>query len=344
MEVLGRRPDAEAVLLAAQAQSDYAELRRRVQAAGLLHKRPGRYAARSALTLGALFAGLAVIAATDWLPVRLAAVVFLAGVFGQVGFLGHDAVHQQISGRGPRNGTLGLMFYSLLLGVSVSWWRDDHTRHHAFANQAGRDPNLEIAGLAFTGEQARAKRGLSRLVMRRQAWLLFGLFLLEGFAGRVLSVRYLLRVRPVGAAREAALMGLHAGVYMTLFLWQDVAEGLVLALLHQMLAGLYLASVFAPNHKGMPVLAAGTTLDLLRRQTLTARNVRPGWLTDLAYGGLNYQIEHHLFPTMPRPHLAAARRIVRAFCEERRVRYHETGVLDSYREILRHLRTISATA
>ena len=57
--------------------------------------------------------------------------------------------------------------------------------------------------------------------------------------------------------------------------------------------------------------------------------MRPGWLTDLVYGSLNYQIEHHLVPTMPRSHLAAARRIVRAFCEERRVRYHETGVLDS---------------
>ena len=325
-------------------QSDYAELRRRVQAAGLMRKRPGRYVVRVALTVGALAVGLAVVGLAEALLVRLAAVVFLAGVFGQVGFLGHDAVHQQISSRGQRNGRMGLLFYGLLLGVSVSWWREDHTRHHAFSNQIGRDPNMEIAGLAFTREQARAKRGPGALVMRHQAWFLFGLFALEGFAGRVLSVRHLLRARPAGGAMEAGLMAIHAAVYFAVFLGQGVAEGLALALVHQLLAGLYLASVFAPNHKGMPILEEGTSLDLLRRQTLTARNVRPGWLTDLAYGGLNYQIEHHLFPTMPRSHLAAARRIVRAFCEERRVRYHETSVLGSYREILGHLRSVSATA
>jgi Fatty acid desaturase len=77
--------------------------------------------------------------------------------------------------------------------------------------------------------------------------------------------------------------------------------------------GLYLGSVFAPNHKGMPILSRDDDSDFLRRQVLTARNVRGGRLTDLLLGGLNYQIEHHLFPSMPRPSLRRAQPLVHAY-------------------------------
>jgi fatty acid desaturase len=78
-------------------------------------------------------------------------------------------------------------------------------------------------------------------------------------------------------------------------------------------------------------------MDFLRRQVLTARNVRAGLLTDEWYGGLNYQIEHHLFPTMPRGNLAQAQQIVRAYCAKHGVSYHETSMVQSYREILSFL-------
>jgi hypothetical protein len=58
----------------------------------------------------------------------------------------------------------------------------------------------------------------------------------------------------------------------------------------------YLGCAFAPNHKGMPILSHDDDSDFPRRQVLTARNVRGGWLVDFPRGGLNYQIEHHLFP------------------------------------------------
>ena len=89
-------------------------------------------------------------------------------------------------------------------------------------------------------------------------------------------------------------------------------------LVQQGLFGFYLGCSFAPNHKGMPILAAADKTDFLRRQVLTSRNVRGGWLTDLALGGLNYQIEHHLFPSMPRAQPAPAQPLVRAFCERAR--------------------------
>lgn len=111
-------------------------------------------------------------------------------------------------------------------------------------------------------------------------------------------------------------------------------------LVHQGLFGLYMGCSFAPNHKGMPIFGKDDKIDFLRRQVLTSRNIRGGRITDLALGGLNYQIEHHLFPSMPRPSLRHAQELVRAFCARHGVAYHETGLVDSYAQVLRHLHAV----
>ncbi|MFZ4284599.1 fatty acid desaturase family protein, partial [Streptomyces rhizosphaericola] len=80
----------------------------------------------------------------------------------------------------------------------------------------------------------------------------------------------------------------------------------------------------------------------LRRQVLTSRNVRGSLLTDWFLGGLNYQIEHHLFPSMPRPHLRLAQPLVRAHCRSLGIPYTETGLVDSYRQALTHMHEVGA--
>jgi fatty acid desaturase len=105
----------------------------------------------------------------------------------------------------------------------------------------------------------------------------------------------------------------------------------------QGLFGLYLGCAFAPNHKGMPVLSEQDNLDFLRRQVLTSRNVSGGWLVESLLGGLNYQIEHHLFPSMPRPALRRCRPLVRAFCAQLGLLYCEKGLTASYADVLRNL-------
>jgi fatty acid desaturase len=121
------------------------------------------------------------------------------------------------------------------------------------------------------------------------------------------------------------------------FLVLSPVQAVAFLLIHQGLFGIYLGCSFAPNHKGMPVLSEDKKLDFLRRQVITARNIRGGWFTDFALGGLNYQIEHHLFPSMPRPSLRHAQQPVRAFCEQHGIAYRETGFFASYAQVLRHL-------
>jgi len=120
------------------------------------------------------------------------------------------------------------------------------------------------------------------------------------------------------------------------------ATALVFAAIHQGVFGLYMGCSFAPNHKGMPTIAADEDVDYLRRQVLTSRNVRGGILTDVLLGGLNYQIEHHLFPNMPRPSLRHAQPLVRAYCEHHQISYTETSLLGSYTAALAHLHHLGA--
>lgn len=101
--------------------------------------------------------------------------------------------------------------------------------------------------------------------------------------------------------------------------------------------GLYMGSVFAPNHKGMPVLEKDELMGFMRQQIITTRNLKPHPITDFVYGGLNYHIEHHLFPNMPRNNLKKARVVVREFCRTHSLPYYETSVLQSQREILGYL-------
>ena len=112
--------------------------------------------------------------------------------------------------------------------------------------------------------------------------------------------------------------------------------------IHRGLFGTYMVSVFAPNHKAMPVLDRDSPLDFLSRQVLTSRNIAAHPITAFWYGGLNYQIEHHLFPRLPRNKLRAAQPIIRGFCRDQGIAYHETGVLRSYKEILQHLHEVGA--
>ena len=141
------------------------------------------------------------------------------------------------------------------------------------------------------------------------------MLLLEAVSLHVASVQALTRRAARRRSWERVLIRIHAVGYLTVvFLVLSPVKAVVFIIMQQGLFGLYLGCSFAPNHKGMPILDAADRSDFLRRQVLTSRNVRGGWLTDLALGGLNYQIEHHLFPSMPRPNLRRSQAMIEEFC------------------------------
>jgi fatty acid desaturase len=321
--------------------SEYSALLRQVKSAGLLDRRRGYYIVKMAATGVLLFGGWAVFIGLgdSWWQLLVAG--FLAFVFAQLGFIGHDAGHSQIFRTRRANYVVGLLHGNLGIGLSYGWWVDKHNRHHAHPNHEDKDPDVAIAALAFSRRQASAKRGLTRFVARHQRYLFVPLLMLEAVQLHAASIRALSQRGVRHRSWETVLLGVHIVGYLTLLLLVlSPVKALVFLVVQQAIFGLYLGLSFAPNHKGMPMLTAAEESDYLRRQVLTSRNVRGGWVVDYALGGLNYQIEHHLFPSMPRPSLRRAQAIVRSFCHQHGVAYLETSLFRSYAQALRHLHDV----
>ena len=173
--------------------NDYAELKRRIVALGLMNRQPGYYLVKFAITAGLLSAAVLalVVSGNDpWL--RLAEAAFLAFVVVQIGLLAHDHSHQQIVGAGRWNVLGGLLLGNLLMGVSRAWWRDNHDAHHAHPNDLGQDPNVNIIFLGCTAEQALSRPGWVQWIIRHQVALLVPIFCLEFFNMHQQSINYAL--------------------------------------------------------------------------------------------------------------------------------------------------------
>ncbi|MEV4105046.1 acyl-CoA desaturase [Nonomuraea sp. NPDC049649] len=323
--------------------SDFARLAAKISEAGLLDRRPVYYAVRGALVAAAYAGGWALFVwvGDSWLQLLVA--VVLAVVFTQVGFIAHDLGHRQIFRSRRTSETVGILVGNLGIGLGWGWWNTKHNKHHANPNHEDHDPDVSPAVIVWSEDQVGRSRGLPRFIAKRQALWFFPLLTLEAWHLHVASVKSVLK--PGGRRRgtEAALLLAHFVLYFgAVFAVLPVGKALLFLLVHQGVFGVYLGCSFAPNHKGMPVLTAEDKLDFLRKQVLTSRNVRGGFLVDVALGQLNYQIEHHLFPNMPAPNLRRAQPIVQRYCEEIGVSYLETGLFSSYGQALRHLHQVGA--
>src|ERR687889_706354 len=322
--------------------NQYVELKRLIKQRGLLDQQPAYFAGKSLFTLGLLAVGLTLLLILDNLWLQLLNAAYLAFVFVQLSLLAHDFGHRQFSFRTPwKNDWLTLILGNLLLGISRKWWIDKHNEHHGHPNQTDLDPDVDIPLLAFEEEQALEKRGFARFVVKYQAALIFPLSLLQAVSMLRSSVEFLAAKKAKSTLGEALTICAHLGLYLSLLFWVlEPLQALLFIAVHRGLFGTYMVSVFAPNHKAMPVLDRHSRLDFLHRQVLTSRNVIAHPITDFWYGGLNYQIEHHLFPSIPRNKLREVQAIVKGFCRAHSIAYHETSVLQSYREILQHLHEV----
>ena len=325
--------------------SEYAMLSRQIRQARLLDRRLRYYAAKIAVTAAALVASWAAFAliGDSWWQLGIA--VVLAVMFGQLGFLGHDAGHQQIFRSRKANYLLGVACGNLGVGLSFGWWTSKHNRHHAHPNTEDADPDIMIGVLAFSGGQAHAARGVRRLVFRCQAFLLFPMMFLEAASlhgASLRSVTHRIREHRPGqhGAWEAALLTLHAAGYLTaVFLVLSPVRAVLFILVQQGLFALP-GLLVCPQPQGNARPGGGRPYrfppppgaDLTQRPRRLA--------TDTAFGGLNYQIEHHLFPSMPRPSLRRAQPLVAAFCADRGLLFCQTSLLGSYAQALRHLSSV----
>ena len=323
----------------AAAGDEFRELLTLVRQSGLLVKQPAYYSRKMLLNLAMLVGAFLLIARFHNPWAQLCEAAFLAFVFAQLGFIVHDAGHQEIFSGPTWNEEIGLIHSNLLLGFSYSWWLNKHNLHHSSPNHVAVDPDVDIPLFAFTKEQAAGKHGLARLTVKYQHLCFFPLSLLEAFVLKHDSVLFLRRNRVAHPVIEVSALILHAcwflGLLCFLLGWRNA---ILFFVVQQMFLGLYLTLIFAPNHQGMPLLEGSKAVNFLREQVLTSRNIKNHPGVDYCTGGLSCQIEHHLFPTMPANKLRKVQEIVKSYCASHGVAYHETSLFQSFREVYRDLR------
>lgn len=331
---------------ARRAVTDYSALLDLIQAAGLMRRRHGFYVTKIALLVLAfagVWVGFAVLGA-DWAQVGIAAL--LAIVVTQVLFMSHDAAHRQIFRSGKANEWAALLLGAGLGGVSLGWWQTKHTRHHHAPNQIGKDPDIDSTVMRFYETGTATRNRTAAFLYARQGWWFYPLLVAEAVNLHAQSI-YTVAARRGVKHRwvEATLLVVRLGIYPAALFWL-LPWGMATTFLAVQLGatGLYLGSAFAVSHIGMPTVAKDNKIDFFRRQVLMSRNVSGGRTASYAMGGLNYQIEHHLFPAMPRPNLRLARPIVRAFCAERDIAYHEVPIYRAWAIVARHLNRVGLAA
>jgi fatty acid desaturase len=142
---------------------------------------------------------------------------------------------------------------------------------------------------------------------------------------------------------EIILLALNVVFWLT-FIFVLGWRGFGIFLASNVVGSIYFVTTVSPNHIGMPVWARGIKLSFLERQVLSSRDLTSNPLWDFLYGGLNYQIEHHLFPTLPRVNLKRAQAIIRPFCEARGLSFTIANPLTVYWEVFLELRRVGNAA
>ena len=326
--------------------TEFSELLGRITDGKLLDRTVGYYMTLLvvlSVALAATFTGMFFLG-DSWVQVALAPLVAI--IMTQFSFVTHEAAHRQVFASGRKNDNVARILANGVVGISYSWWMGKHTKHHANPNTVGKDPDIKSDFVIFQEERARETKGFTRAFVKRQGWLFFPILTLEGLNLHVQAFRRVFSKEPIKhrATEISLLLVRNFGYPVILLMLMPWYVAAVFLVTHMALFGVYMGASFAPNHKGMPQILPGVKVDFLRRQVLTSRNIRGGLFMDHFMGGLNYQVEHHLFPSMARPKLFFAAKLVREFCREKKIAYTEAGLFESYGIVVRYLNEVGLAA
>ena len=315
------------------ALTSFEDLRREVEQAGCFERRP-LVAVFSLVAHVATSIALFLLSSNVENVFAAAACFVLASfLFYRLGWLMHDAAHGGVFATATGNQRFAALTAGIL-GEFPSGWRYGHNRHHATPNVRGRDLD-------------QSERWDPERRYRTRAGAFVGVLLLSKFRGRYLPKTLLLlglrdgyfcyRFHRDAFARE--LLGSLAGLGSQLAFMCVAfgAWGPLLFFAHTAIGMVYLNTAFAGNHYDLESFdeAQAEGIEFAELQIRTTRNYRGGSLSRFVFGGLENQLEHHLFPGMPRAGLRKAAPFVRAFCAARGLPYHEAPFREAVAAVLR---------
>jgi fatty acid desaturase len=272
--------------------------------------------------------------------------------YPRTGYLGHDVAHGQWGPRGETKARIMLWLVSLAQGYGPTWWVEKHELHHAFPNacrvekdgtRAPIDGDIDsppwlvwdksLAQYNAKARQSGLGRALSFLLPRFQVPLFFPLLSIARLNWSWQSIDVAVKKKQWA---EATLSVAHwilgftlAGILTPGPAW----TGWLWFLGAQLLGGFILAFVFVLNHTGMEVYDAAEAKGFYDRQARSTRNTPSSPFRDWLTGGLNSQVEHHMFPSLSRRHLAKMREATKAAMLECGYAYVTLGNREAMRAV-----------
>lgn len=316
----------------------YSELRQSVIGAGLLDRQYSWYLFHIAgISIGFFSSLLNVYIVNNlWLAFFWSLVFAFFTV--QYGGIVHDGGHRAIFKSTILNDIIGQIAGGFI-ALGFSEWREKHNKHHAHTNEIEEDPDIDIPLLSFTEERLREKTGIQKLLGKFQVYFYYPMGLSSSAFMRLANLKYIKENwKDFGYWGEfliwiSAMIIWFAGPFIFFPFWKAV---IVFITIHAA-TGFYMMHIFAPNHKGMPEIEKNVEMSFIERQIITSRNVKAHWLTDFLYMGLNYQIEHHLFPNTPRPNLGKVSAFIKRVCKKYGWEYSTCTVIEQDKIILGEL-------
>jgi fatty acid desaturase len=289
--------------------------------------------------LGLSFAGT--FLATD-LALRVACAFAWGCIVLQFGFMGHDAGHHAINRSRRINDFWGRFTMTFVVGIGFDYWQRRHNTHHKTCQIEGEDPDMQFNVVLSVHEQAaRQKRGFARAINRWQAWYFLPMLLLYTFSLRIDGFINTMK-RGHSARDDGWLLVLHYLVWLCLPAWfVGWPQASAFYVASSSLTGLLVGVSFSMNHVGRKTIPAGQRVGFLVQQIESSRGFSLPGFADPYAGGLNFHIEHHLFPSVVLPRLRVASSVVQRFCREQGIEYHAPPVGRALSEVLAHLARVA---
>jgi fatty acid desaturase len=310
------------------------ELKSEVRDAGLLDRVPVRGSVEMIATILSMIVvyGIAInwesIAPPSWAPFALS--FFMVIIFTRAVFISHDILHTQYFQNKKLSFRLSYPFAAFILSNSPSWWDFKHNvNHHTWCNVPQKDEDILAMDGAFTQNHKGNKawlRASKYLVFWGSMFFMYPAFIVQ-------SYNFVIKRKKFG---ELFLMLLHWPiVWGPIFYFLPFSDAITVYLFLNFTLSPWLAFGFITNHLGCEVFEKedGEQLSWMELQMRTSRSLRGGAFIHWFYGGLNTQIEHHLFPKAPRFNLLKVQKMTRDFAKKHNIKYFETSPIEAYVQI-----------
>ncbi|MEJ7600843.1 MAG: acyl-CoA desaturase [Kofleriaceae bacterium] len=268
----------------------------------------------------------------------------VAAVFATAtAMLGHEGSHRSFSSSPFRNAVLVHLAFPLFGGLGALYWHNKHDQlHHGHPNVEGKDPDIKpFPFVSSRGDHENSSKGERWFQRTFQRWAFWPMTTLMALGMRRSSILYLIRYPKkhgfTGAwFAEAACLTAHYVGWLVIpsLIWGPLVTLAVYALLWGGV-GIALALVFAPAHIGLPIVNEQHK-DWLH-QVETTRNLELPRVISFFFIGLDYQVEHHIFPKIPHQHLPRAAEITQAWCRRHGIAYQTGPYLDALADSARYM-------